>query len=264
MSRALASRYQPILVALHWLLALMIIGLLNLGFFALANIPNSDPKKLDILVWHMTGGMFVLVLMILRFIVRMWSARPATATSASSLLDRLAWGAHYSLYVIVFLVIASGWATGWLISSVFQPQSKPLPDTFVVLPTFRAHAVLAMLLVILIAGHSAAALYHQFVLKDGLFSRMWFGERVIVPADKTLLPGVTQPLLPNLPPPSSSDPQTPAPTSPEKKEKASEAQKRSRLTPQAPAAPTPTSAAPQVPPSHPAPASPPESATGHP
>jgi len=79
-----------------------------------------------------------------------------------------------------------------------------------------------------------------------------------------LLPGVTQPLLPNLPPPSSSDRQTSAPTSPEEKEKASEAQKRSRLTPQARAAPTPTSVAPQVPPSHPAPASPPESDTGHP
>jgi general secretion pathway protein D len=79
-----------------------------------------------------------------------------------------------------------------------------------------------------------------------------------------LLPGVTQPILPNLPPPSSSDRQTSAPTSPEEKEKASEAQKRSRLTPQAPPAPTPTSAAPQVPPSHPAPASPPESDTGHP
>ena len=79
-----------------------------------------------------------------------------------------------------------------------------------------------------------------------------------------LLPGVTQPILPNLPPPSSSDRQKSAPTSPEEKEKASEAQKRSRLTPQAPPAPTPTSAAPQVPPPHPAPASPPESDTGHP
>ena len=66
MSRSVASRYQPVLVVLHWLVALMIIGLLCLGFFVLANMPNSDPKKLDILVWHMSGGMFVLVLMILR------------------------------------------------------------------------------------------------------------------------------------------------------------------------------------------------------
>ena len=44
MSRGVASRYQPVLVALHWLLALMIIGLLCLGFFVLANMPNTDPK----------------------------------------------------------------------------------------------------------------------------------------------------------------------------------------------------------------------------
>jgi cytochrome b561 len=53
-----------------------------------------------------------------------------------------------------------------------------------VFPTFRAHAVLAALLTILIAAHIAAALYHQFVLKDGLFRRIWFGERTIAPAGK--------------------------------------------------------------------------------
>jgi cytochrome b561 len=53
-----------------------------------------------------------------------------------------------------------------------------------VFPSFRAHAALATLLAILIVVHVAAALYHQFVLKDGLFRRMWFGERRIVSAEK--------------------------------------------------------------------------------
>jgi cytochrome b561 len=183
-SRGVASRYQPVLVALHWLLALMIIGLLCLGFFVLADMPNTDPKKLDILVWHMAGGMFVLVLMILRVVIRMRSARPATAPTGLPLFDRLASIAHYSMYVIVFLMIATGWATGWLISGVFQGNGETLPSTFAVFPTFQAHAVLATLLAILIAAHIAAALYHQLVLKDGLFRRMWFGERTIVPAGK--------------------------------------------------------------------------------
>jgi cytochrome b561 len=183
-SRALASRYQPVLVALHWLLALMIIGLLCLGFFVLANMPNTDPTKLDILVWHMAGGMFVLALTILRFIIRICSARPATATTGSPLLDRLASIAHHSLYAIVVLMIASGWYTGWLISGVFQRNGETLPNTFAVFPSFQAHAALATLLVILIAARIAAALYHQFVLKDGLFRRIWFSKRMIVPAEK--------------------------------------------------------------------------------
>jgi cytochrome b561 len=184
-SRAIASRYQPVLVALHWLIALLTIGILCLGFFVLANMPNTDPKKLEILVWHMTGGIFVLVLMTLRVIIRTWSARPATATTGSRPLDRLASMAHASLYVIVFGMIASGWFTGWLISSSFQRNGPPLPQSFALLPTFQVHATLAVLLVILIAGHIAAAIYHQFVLKNGLFHRMWFGERTIVPAENT-------------------------------------------------------------------------------
>lgn len=184
MSRVFASRYQPVLVALHWLLALMTIGLLCLGFFVLANMPNTDPKKLDILVWHMAGGMFVLVLMILRVIIPIRSARPATAATGSPVLDQLASIAHTSFYVIVFLMIASGWTTGWLISGVFQPNGGTLPETFDVFPTFQVHAALATLLAVLIAAHIAAALYHQFVLKDGLFRRMWFGQRTIVPAEK--------------------------------------------------------------------------------
>ena len=185
MSRALASRYQPVLVALHWLLALVIIGLLCLGFFVLANMPNTDPNKLDILVWHMAGGMFVLVLMIPRLIIRIWSARPAAATTGSPRLDRLASIAHSALYVIVFLMIATGWTTGWLISGAFQPNGGSLPSSFAVFPSFRAHAVLAALLAFLIAAHVAAALYHQFVLKDGLFRRMWFGRRTIVAAENS-------------------------------------------------------------------------------
>jgi cytochrome b561 len=178
-SRGLASRYQPVLVALHWLVALMIIGLLCLGFFVLANMPNTDPKKLDILVWHMAGGMFVFVLMILRVIIRRWSAHPATAVTGSPVLDRLASMAHFGFYLIVFLMIATGWITGWLISGVFQPNGGSLPDSFAVFPTFQAHAALATLLAILIVAHIAAALYHQLVLKDGLFRRMWFGKRTI-------------------------------------------------------------------------------------
>jgi cytochrome b561 len=147
-------------------------------------MPNSDPNKLEILVWHMSGGMFVLVLMILRLIIRRWSARPATAATGSPQLDRLASIGHAGFYVIVFLMIATGWTTGWLISGVFQPNGGSLPDSFAVLPSFRAHAALATLLAIMIVVHIAAALYHQFALKDGLFRRMWFGRRTIVPADK--------------------------------------------------------------------------------
>ena len=178
MSRVYASRYQPVLVALHWLVAVMIIALLCVGFLVLADMPNTDPKKLNILVWHMSGGMMVLVLMIVRVIIRARSAKPAPGSAP---LDRVAALAHRGLYAIVFLLIASGWLTGWFIQSAFQPHGA-LPASFAALPTFRVHAVLATLLAVLIVGHIVAAFYHQWVLKDGLFHRMGFGRRTLTPA----------------------------------------------------------------------------------
>lgn len=55
--------------------------------------------------------------------------------------------------------------------------SGALPATFDDLPPRIAHGVLGAILTLLIAGHVAAFIYHQFVRKDHLFSRMWFGRR---------------------------------------------------------------------------------------
>ena len=41
----LVSRYHPLLVALHWLLAVLIILMLAGGFFLLARLANADPQK---------------------------------------------------------------------------------------------------------------------------------------------------------------------------------------------------------------------------
>jgi cytochrome b561 len=173
----IVTRYHPLLVALHWLIALLIIGLLGLGFCVLSDMPSSDPQKLPILQWHMMGGMIVLLLMIVRVITRLRSAHPVPAATGSPQLDRLAVVGHYGLYAIVFLMIASGWFTGFLISGSYAPHGPPLPNDFAALPSFQVHAILAVMLALLISGHVAAALWHQFGRKDGLLGRMAFGRR---------------------------------------------------------------------------------------
>lgn len=179
MSRAAASRYQAALVVLHWLIALMILGMLGLGFLVLGGMPNADPRKLNILVLHASIGMAVLVLMIARLIVRLCTARPAAA--GPPLLHRLAVLGRFGLYAIVFAMIATGWFTGFLVSDVFAHPGARLPDSLAALPSFQAHAALSLLLTALIVVHVLAALYHQFVLKDGLLARMGFGRRTVSP-----------------------------------------------------------------------------------
>jgi cytochrome b561 len=61
--------------------------------------------------------------------------------------------------------------------SVFQRSGEPLPADFDVYPTFLMHGTLAILLCGLIVLHVTAALWHQFLRKDGLLGRMGFGSR---------------------------------------------------------------------------------------
>lgn len=174
------SRYHPLLVTLHWVLAVLIIAALTIGFFVLAATPNTDPQKIGVLRIHMAGGMLILALMVIRFIVRMRTLRPAGARTGYPLLDRIAPITHYGFYVLVLLMVASGYTTGILAGLnriVFQGSGEPLPSSFAVYPSFRAHGFIAALLAVFIALHIVAALFHQFVRRDGLFGRMLFGRR---------------------------------------------------------------------------------------
>lgn len=50
------TRYHPVLVTLHWLLAALIIAALALGALIMATIPNTDPMKIEALRSHMAGA----------------------------------------------------------------------------------------------------------------------------------------------------------------------------------------------------------------
>jgi cytochrome b561 len=107
MSLILVSRYHPLLVALHWLLALLIIAMLSAGFFLLAPMPNIDPRKIGILLVHMSLGMLILGLTVIRFTVRILAAKPADAAIGYAALDRAARFVHYGLYLLVVLMAAA-------------------------------------------------------------------------------------------------------------------------------------------------------------
>lgn len=176
----LMRRYHPALVALHWLLALMIIGGLIMGGNVLAETPNSDPFKLTSLRMHMIMGSAILVLMIGRLVVRLKTDKPPAADIGNDLLNKGAALTHWGFYLLVIAMCASGLAIAnmaGLPAIVFGGSGDPLPADFSAFPPRAAHGMLATLLGLLILAHVVAGLYHQFVRKDGLLGRMWFGDR---------------------------------------------------------------------------------------
>ena len=171
-------RYHPLLVALHWIVALLILTLLAFGTFSLAPTPNSDPAKILSFRAHMALGLSVLVLMILRLVVRWRTAQPAPVDSGNALLNRIAPAAHWALYALALAMAGSGMAlsaASGLPDAVFGDAA--LPEDFRDFAARRVHGLVSRLLALVVLLHVLAALWHQFVRRDGLMARMWFGPR---------------------------------------------------------------------------------------
>ena len=167
-----------------WFFGLLFVFALAMGTFSLKEIPNTAPEKLFALRGHMVAGMAILALMVVRLGVRLWLPRPAPATTGTRFLDRLAVAVHYGFYVLVILMAASGFATAvqaGLPAIVFGGSGAPLTESFWAFRPRAVHGVIAKLLLALVVLHVAAALYHQFVRRDGLIGRMWFGRRSAQP-----------------------------------------------------------------------------------
>lgn len=171
------NRYHGALVSLHWLLALLLIVALAMGTFALKTVPNSSLDKISALQGHMIAGGLILLLTLVRLVVRIKTAHPSPATTGNALLDRLAPLAHWALYGLVLVMAGSGIAMSVLagLPQIVFNGVGTLPANFDALPPRAVHGIMAKLLMLGIAAHVAAALYHQFVRRDGLLSRMGFG-----------------------------------------------------------------------------------------
>ena len=180
----LVSRYHPLLVALHWILAVLIVAALALGALVMVKIPNTDPMKFEALRSHMIGGGLILVLMIVRLVVRVRTEHPAPPSTGMRALDRLAWVSHRVLYTAVLGMALSGLImalqTG-LPGILFGGGT--LPADFWVYPIRSVHYAISRVLMAVIALHIVGALYHTLMLRDGLMRRMFFGRRVITKND---------------------------------------------------------------------------------
>jgi len=174
------ARYHPWLIALHWLVAILIAAMLGVGFVWIGQMPATDPRLLDILKWHMAGGIVILALMAVRWAVRIRTFRPARASTGNRLLDGVALVSCVGFYPIVLSTTGTGLAaaiTAGLPAIILGYSDASLPADFTVYASFVAHALLATLLASLILLHLLGVTYHLVVRRDRLLSRMLFTRR---------------------------------------------------------------------------------------
>lgn len=183
MSQASVTRYHPLARALHWLLALALVGNFALGLY-MADLPFS-PARLQYYSWHKWAGVLVLAFSAVRLLTRLMAPPPALPVAIETAMpgwQRMAHHAtHHGLYALFFAVPLLGWAYSsaagfpivlfglWQLPD-FVPVSESLSDVLKELHEISAFAMAALVLL-----HVGGALKHHFIDRDGLMQRMGFG-----------------------------------------------------------------------------------------
>lgn len=171
-----SQRYGVVATGLHWLIAILIIGLLAVGLY-MTFIPISA-WKLKLYGWHKEFGMLVLMLVLFRLAWRLGNVLPSLPETVPYWQQVAAHTVHWVFYG--FMVTLP--LTGWLITS-----ASGLPVSFFglfVLPDLVApsenlryfftqcHMWLSYALIAVMCLHISAALKHHFIDKDDILKRI--------------------------------------------------------------------------------------------
>ncbi|MBN8512501.1 MAG: cytochrome b [Rickettsiales bacterium] len=159
----------------HWLVALLIITLLIVGFYMTSLEPTED--KFKIYGMHKAFGLTVFVLILLRTLWRITNKYVQPPPDLPEVLKIAAVSGHLLLYVLMLVMPTSG-----MLMSLFGGHPISYFGLFTIdafeknaelAATFKnTHETTAWILVILISAHILAAIYHHFIRKDNVLLRM--------------------------------------------------------------------------------------------
>lgn len=181
-----AQTYSAVAVALHWIIAALIIS--NVGL-AWISEELSRETRIQWLGWHKTIGITILLLSLARLGWRLTHKPPPLNPHLKRWEKLLAHIAHWGFYVLMIALPLSGWA---MVSA--SPLIKVYPIHFYIfdwpaisfltdLPRgdrmaaqellLNVHELLAKpLIYVLFPLHVLGALKHQFLDKDNELARM--------------------------------------------------------------------------------------------
>jgi cytochrome b561 len=170
-------RYSSTAIALHWFMAMMIIGLIAVGFYMSSQ--KITPSVIKLYMTHKSVGLCVLALAMIRIIWRL-THKPPALPAMPNWQAKASHISHALLYALMVMMPLSGWlmnsATGTpmklfgmlKIPSLIEKSSEQVELWK------NVHGIFAWGLVVLISVHIMAAIKHQFFQRDGLMRRMWF------------------------------------------------------------------------------------------
>lgn len=169
-----STHFGLVAILLHWVMAIIIIGLLASGLYMVGL--QISLQKLKLYGWHKEYGLLVLGLVIIRLCWRLINTTPKLSLPWWELLAaRLV---HWAFYGFMIAMPVTGWlitSAAGLPASFFNLFTLPnlIAPNPELLPVFEAiHQWLGYALIATIVLHMLAALKHHFINKDDILRRM--------------------------------------------------------------------------------------------
>lgn len=169
--------YGVVSIALHWLMAILIIGLFALGLY-MTGLDYYHPWYQSAPDLHRSFGILMVALLLLRLLWRISSPSPEPVGQDPRVLQLAAELIHWLFYLLLFAIAVSGYLIttaggrgievfGWFTLPALISGIDNLEDV-----AGDIHWLLAVLVVVLAGIHSLAAFKHHFVDRDSTLMRM--------------------------------------------------------------------------------------------
>ncbi len=171
------SRYGWLSIALHWGMALIVIGMFALGIW-MRELSYYDPWYKDAPAIHKSFGILLFLMLVVRIVWRNINIRPTDDPALKPWERTTAHLTHIALYGLMFALMIAG----YLISTADGRAIEvfgwfQVPATLYDLPeqediAGEIHELIAWALILLAGVHALAALKHHFINRDTTLLKM--------------------------------------------------------------------------------------------
>jgi cytochrome b561 len=178
MRNPMRDRYTATAIALHWLIALLLLGQFAFGLM-LDDIPRGTPARGMYVNLHKSSGIVIGLLIVLRLVWRLRHVPPALPDTMATWQRHAARLGHAALYLCMLALPLSGY-----LASNFSKHGVKFFNALRLAPwgpddrglyTFfnQIHHLAALLLALFVGLHVLAVAKHMLIDRDGLLWRMW-------------------------------------------------------------------------------------------
>jgi cytochrome b561 len=155
---------------MHWLMALIIISLLAIGFYMTTWLDKESANRMTIYNLHKSFGALVLFLVVARIFIRLSKPIPPLPNSISAFVQKIAHLVHILLYGLMIFMPLSGYLMSNYFGYPVHLFGLPLPmlvEKNIEMGKFFAdvHKFLGFAFVAILSLHIAGAVKHRFLDK---------------------------------------------------------------------------------------------------